>query len=205
MTYRIGVGATGNLAAEAIHTVDTTATAYLAAVRNPFLVKNGADQETAQHIERMAPQAFRAVQYRAVRPADYVAAAETLPWVLSAGTAFRWTGSWLTVFTTADPKGNAPATETNQIALVELLNRRKLAGYESYAPAPTLVALDLIITVCAVTNWLASDIEASVLARLANAKLPKCEHGIFLRRRFYLWNTALPERTRRSHPVCSGS
>ena len=65
---------------------------------------NGVDQETAQHIQRMAPQAFRAVQFRAVRPADYVAAAETLPWVLSAGTAFRWTGSWLTVFTTADPE-----------------------------------------------------------------------------------------------------
>jgi hypothetical protein len=179
VTYRIGVGATGNVAAGAIHTVDPTATAYLAAVRNPFLVKNGADQETAQHIERMAPQAFRAVQYRAVQPVDYVAAAKTLPWVLSAGTAFRWTGSWLTVFTTADPKGNAPASEANQIALVELLNRRKLAGYESYATAPTLVALDIVITVCAATGWLASDIEAGVLARLANAKLPNGTTGFF--------------------------
>jgi hypothetical protein len=119
------------------------------------------------------------VQYRAVRPVDYVAAAKTLPWVLDAGTSFRWTGSWLTVFTTADPRGNAPVTETNQIALVELLNRRKLAGYESYAPAPTLVALDLIITVCAMTGWLESDVEAGMLARLANAKLPNGTTGFF--------------------------
>jgi len=28
---------------------------------------------------------------------------------IDAGTAFRWTGSWLTVFTTVDPKG----TENN--------------------------------------------------------------------------------------------
>jgi hypothetical protein len=179
VTYRIGVGATGNVAAEAIHTVDPTAATYLAAVRNPFIVTNGADQETALHIQRMAPQQFRAVQFRAVQPADYVAAAETLPWVLSAGTAFRWTGSWLTVFTTADPRGNAPVTETNQITLVELLNRRKLAGYESYAPAPTLVALDLIITVCAATGWLESDVEAGVLARLANAELPNGTTGFF--------------------------
>ena len=179
VTYRIGLGATGNIAAEAIHTVDPTATAYLAAVRNPFIVTNGSDQETAQHIQRMAPQAFRAVQFRAVQPADYVTAAETLPWVLDAGTAFRWTGSWLTVFTTADPRGNAPVTESNQIALVELLNRRKLAGYESYAPPPIFVSLDLIITVCAATGWLASDVEAGVLARLADAELPDGTTGFF--------------------------
>jgi hypothetical protein len=179
VTYRIGLGATGNVAAEAINTVDSTATAYLAAVRNPRIVTNGADQETAQHIQRMAPQAFRAVQFRAVQPVDYVAAAETLPWVLDAGTAFRWTGSWLTVFTTADPRGNAPATEDNQIALVELLNRRKLAGYESYAPPPVFVSLDLIITVCAANGWLASDVEAGVLARLADAKLPNGTTGFF--------------------------
>jgi hypothetical protein len=179
VTYRIGVGATGNVAAEAIHTVDSSAASYLAAVRNPFIVTNGADQETALHIQRMAPQVFRAVQYRAVQPADYVVAAETLPWVLSAGTAFRWTGSWLTVFTTADPHGNARVTEANQIGLVELLNRRKLAGYESYAPAPTLVSLDLIITVCASTGWLESDVEAGILGRLANAKLPNGTTGFF--------------------------
>ncbi|MGA8087132.1 MAG: hypothetical protein WCA10_07490 [Terracidiphilus sp.] len=179
VTYRIGLGATGNVAAEAIHTVDSSASVYLAAVRNPFIVTNGADQETALHIQRMAPQAFRFVQYRAVRPEDYVEAAETLPWVLSAGTAFRWTGSWLTVFTTADPRGNAPVTEVNQISLVELLNRRKLAGYESYAPPSTLVALDLVVTVCAATGWLESDVEAGVLARLANAKLPNGSAGFF--------------------------
>ena len=136
--------------------------------------------------------------FRAVQPADYVAAAETLPWVLDAGTAFRWTGSWLTVFTTADPRGNAPATETNQIALVELLNRRKLAGYESYAPPPIFVSLDLIITVCAATGWLASDVESRGSRAPRQRQTPQRHRRILLRRRFYLWNTALPERTRRS-------
>ena len=57
-------------------------------MRNPFAVTNGADEETASHIQRMAPQAFRAVQYRAVLASDYEAAAETLPWVEKAGTWF---------------------------------------------------------------------------------------------------------------------
>ena len=181
--YRIGLGAAGNVAAGAIKNVDPSATAYLNSVGNPFVVSNGADAETPQHIQRMAPQAFRAVQYRAVRPEDYEAAAETLPWVLKAGTSFRWTGSWLTVFTVADPvAGNtngASVTLSEQEGLIELLNRRRLAGYESYAPPPWLISIDLRIAVCVQSGWLSSDVEAGVLARLADAKQPDGSEGFF--------------------------
>jgi hypothetical protein len=188
VTYRIGMGAAGNLAAGAIQNVDPSASGYLSSVRNPFAVTNGADAETPQHIQRMAPQAFRAVQYRAVLPADYEAAAETLSWVLKAGTSFRWTGSWLTVFTTVDPdagqSSGANVTLANQELLIDLLNRRRLAGYESYAPPPTLVSIDLQIAVCVKTGWLSSDVEAGVLARLADAKLPDGTAGFFYADRF---------------------
>lgn len=181
--YRVGLGASGNVAADAITNVDRNAAAYLSSVRNPFVVVNGSDEESALHIKRMAPQAFRAVQYRAVRPEDYAAAAEMLPWVLKAGTSFRWTGSWLTVFTVADPKaggtGGANATEAQQTDLIKLLNRRRLAGYESYAPPPILVSIDLRITVCAIPGWLESDVEAAVLARLADAKQRDGTPGFF--------------------------
>lgn len=181
--YRIGLGAGGNVAPSAILNVDPSASAWLSSVRNPFAVTNGADAETPQHIQRMAPQAFRAVQFRAVTPADYEAAAETLPWVLKAGTSFRWTGSWLTVFTTADPTAagtsGASATEANQEDLINLLNRRRLAGYESYAPPPTLVSIDLVITVCVQTGWLSSDVEGGVLSRLADAIQPNGTPGFF--------------------------
>ena len=183
VTYRIGMGAAGNLAAGAIQNVDPSASAYLSGVRNPFAVTNGADAETAQHIQRMAPQAFRAAQFRAVIPSDYETAAEKLPWVLKAGTSFRWTGSWLTVFTTVDPdagqSSGANATLTEQEQLIDLLNRRRLAGYESYAPPPTLMSIDLQITVCVKDGWLSSDVEAGVLSRLADAKLPDGTAGFF--------------------------
>ncbi len=172
VTYRIGLGAAGNVAAGAIQNVAPASTAPIVSVTNPFPVTNGADAESAQHIQRMAPQAFRAVQYRAVRPEDYQSAAQTLPWVLKAGTSFRWTGSWLSVFTIADPKaspsGAANATLAQQTDLIDLLNRRRLAGYESFAPPPTLVSLDLRINVCVLTGWLTSDVEAGVLARLSH-------------------------------------
>jgi hypothetical protein len=183
VVYRIGMGAAGNLAAGAIQNVDASASGYLSGVRNPFAVTNGADAETAQHIQRMAPQAFRAVQFRAVTPSDYEAAAETLPWVLKAGTSFRWTGSWLTVFTAVDPEAGqssgGSATLKEQDGLIDLLNRRRLAGYEAYAPPPTLVSIDLKIIVCVKDGWLSSDVEAGVLARLADARLPDGTAGFF--------------------------
>jgi Baseplate J-like protein len=177
--YRIGLGAAGNVAAGSITNVAPSATQYLTTVRNPFSVTNGADQETALHIQRMAPQAFRAVQYRAVLASDYQAAAETLPWVLQAGTSFRWTGSWLTVFTTADPRGTSSAIKAEQTGLIDLLNRRRLAGYESYAPPPIYVSIDLQITICVLSQFLNSDVEARVLQRLADAIAPDGAQGFF--------------------------
>ena len=105
----------------------------------------------------MAPQAFRAVQFRAVRAEDYAAAAQTLPWVQMAGAAFRWTGSWMTAFTSVDPRGSEIIDVNEHVELVELLNRRRLACYESYAPAPQYISLDLRIEVCVDSGWLDGD------------------------------------------------
>jgi predicted phage baseplate assembly protein len=182
--YRTSQGASGNVPPDSVSQVDPAWASYINSARNPFAVTNGADAETAQHIVRMTPQAFRAVQYRAVRPEDYQAAAETLPWVLKAGTGFRWTGSWLTVFTSVDTVGGATPSELQQQQLVDLLNRRRLAGYESYAPTPVLVAIDLQITVCALPGWLSEDVEAGVLDRLGAATRPDGSSGFFFADRF---------------------
>jgi hypothetical protein len=166
LTYRTSQGGAGNVPADTITVVDPAWTGTVLTATNPFPANGGADAETPIHIRRMAPQQFRATQFRAVRPEDYVAAAETLPWVKQAGTAFRWTGSWLSVFTVADPGGAETIAPAQQVALVELLNRRRLAGYESFAPLPTYVSLDLVIAVCAAPEAFAPDVEAAVLARL---------------------------------------
>jgi hypothetical protein len=177
--YRTGLGAQGNVAADSICFPQPPLSALLSSCRNPFAVTNAADQETASHITRMAPQAFQAVQYRAVLASDYEAAAQTLPWVEKAGTCFRWTGSWMTVFTAADPHGGLAMSTDQEIQLVELLNRYRLAGYESYAPPPDYVSIDLRIEVCVDTGWLDGDVEASVLAALSGGSCSAAASAFF--------------------------
>ena len=184
VAYRVGVGAAGNVAVDTITQIDPESAGLMTGARNPFPVADGADAEIRDHIVRMAPQAFRAVQYRAVRPEDYELAAETLPWVQKAGTSFRWTGSWLTVFTAVDPLGSERISVNEETQLVELLNRRRLAGYEAYAPPPEYLSLDLKICVCARIGWLDGDVEAAVLDRLGSATRPGDATGFFFADRF---------------------
>ena len=184
ITYRVGVGELGNVAVDTIARLDPAAGGIVTAARNPFAVTDGAPAETRDQIVRRAPQAFRAVQYRAVQARDYEAHAETLPWVQKAGTSFRWTGSWMTVFTAVDPKGGETIGLDHELELVELLNRRRVAGYESYAPPPNYLSLDLKIEVCAMPGWLDGDVEAAVLARLGAAGRCAASTGFFFADRF---------------------
>jgi hypothetical protein len=187
-TYRVGGGSAGNVAADAItnvgdpqlvSNVPNPFAGLIRKVTNPFAATGGADEQTNQQVARLAPQAFRAVQYRAVLPIDYENAAETLPWVLRAGTVFRWTGSWLTVFTTADPEGTQQISVDEYIELINLLNRYRLAGYESYVPTPDYVSIDLIVTVCAVPTAFQGDVQAAVVSALSTAQFPNGTNGFF--------------------------
>jgi baseplate J-like protein len=184
VVYRVGVGATGNVAADSITRVDPTAGMSVLSVTNPFAASGGRSAEPDEQVRRLAPQAFRARQFRAVRRTDYQDAAQTLPWVSRAGTAYRWTGSWLTVFTTADPKGTEILAPDRHTELVHLLNRYRLAGYESYVPAPLFASLDLIVTVCAHSDVFRGDVEAAVLAALSTGQLPDGRTGFFHPDRF---------------------
>jgi hypothetical protein len=167
------------MAADTITRFDPSVAPQVASVTNPFAAAGGADQESNDSVRRLAPQAFRAVQYRAVRPEDYVAAAETLPWVERAGTVFRWTGSWLSVFTTADPVGSEQISTVEELGLIRLLNRRRMAGYESYAPAPHYVALDLQIHVCARPDAFRGDVKQAVLTALSSVANSDGTTGFF--------------------------
>jgi hypothetical protein len=184
VVYRVADGAAGNVAAGAVARVDPAAAPQVLAVTNPFPAAGGADAEPNQQVQRLAPQAFQARQFRAVRREDYEAAAQTLPWVDHAGTAYRWTGSWLTVFTTVDPLGVEQIPVARHVELIDLLNRYRLAGYESYAPDPHFIALDLVVTVCARADAFRGDVEAAVLAALSSRINPDGTIGFFFADRF---------------------
>jgi Baseplate J-like protein len=167
VTYRVGGGANGNVAAGAISQIEPSAAGELIAVTNPLAARGGADAETSTSVRRFAPQKFRQVQFRAVIPKDYENAAQTLPWVTRAGSTSRWTGSWLTLFTTPDPRGSETVTLPQQTELIDLLNRYRMAGYESYVPAPQFVSLDIDVEVCANEDAFRGDVETAVLAELS--------------------------------------
>jgi hypothetical protein len=103
-----------------------------------------------------------------VRPEDYdEAIVRTLPWVQRAGTRFRYTGSWLSIFTAVDPRGSESLPPGQAVELTKLLDRYRMAGYEAYGLAPRYASLDISISVCARPDAFRGDVEEGVLEALA--------------------------------------
>jgi len=179
--YRMGGGSIGNVPAGTIVNVapGPGPGSLISACTNPFPATGGTDAETIAQIRDRAPQKFSAEPLRVVLASDYVAAAQSLPWVQQAATAFRWTGSWLTVATHVDPAGTEEPAIAQLESLTELLDQQRLAGYESYVLPPRYVSIDLYITVSAQPAYSGSDMAAAVLARLQPGPLPGGAAGFF--------------------------
>jgi uncharacterized phage protein gp47/JayE len=179
--YRVGGGSAGNVPADTITNVapGQAQGPVIVSCTNPFPATGGADGETIAQVRDRAPQKFRAEPLRAVRAGDYAAAARSLPWVQQAGTTFRWTGSWLTALTSANPAGSGQPTVAQLESLTELLGQRRLAGYESYVLPPSYVSIDLQITVRGQAASFGSDVAATVLAALQPGTAPGGQAGFF--------------------------
>jgi predicted phage baseplate assembly protein len=181
VTYRVGGGAAGNVAADAITQLGQyeQASGALVRVTNPFPAVAGEDEETDERVRLRAPQAFRSKTFRAVRGKDYEAAAQTLPWVQRAAATSRYTGSWTTMFTAADPRGATALTLAQHLELIELIDRRRLAGRECHVPAPRFVALDIRVAVCAIRGAFRGDVESAIVQALSSARLADGATGFF--------------------------
>jgi hypothetical protein len=167
VTYRFGAGSAGNVAADAVSQVDASALSKFFAVDNPLPATGGTDAQTMQSVQRLAPQKFRYNLPRAVLIADYATAAQSLPWVKRAGAQARWTGSWLTMFTTPEPVASEQVAIDQRTQLINLLNRYRMAGTESYVPDPVYISIDLIVELCAEPNAFAAQVKQAVTAALS--------------------------------------
>lgn len=163
VTYRLAGGARDNVAAG---TLTQCALSFVKSVTNPLPARNGLDPETPEQIRQLAPEAFRALTFRAVRPEDYAEAAERLPWVQRAGAAFRWTGSWLTAFVTPDPIGAVTVTAEQSIELNNQVDRFRQAGRPAYMMDPRYANLDLEITICVAPSAYRGEVKERVLEAL---------------------------------------
>jgi hypothetical protein len=181
VSYRIGLGSAGNVPADTVTAVavgQAQASAVLGCT-NPFPAAGGADAQTLQQVKDAAPEQFRAQPLCVVRPEDYVSAAQSLPWVAQAGSVFRWTGSWLSAYTTADPATSEQVSPGQVAELTALLNRQRLAGYASYVLSPRYLSVDLQVTVLAEPDQFRGNVEAAVLARLRPGQPPGGLVGFF--------------------------
>lgn len=164
--YLVGNGRAANLPAGAIRFFGAAAAGLVAAVENPFPVDSGVDPETPAEIRQLAPEAFRALTFRAVRPEDYAEAAQRLDWVQRAGCAFRWTGSWQTAFVTPDPRSRVHLGPAERTELAEQLDRFRQAGRETSTLDPRYADLDLRIHFCVAPDAYAAEVKVRVAAVL---------------------------------------
>jgi hypothetical protein len=175
--YRIGGGVAGNVGAESITHVATNNAAIVSVV-NPLPAAGGTDPESADEVRRDAPQAFM-VQERAVTPADYSEMAHRMGTVQSAATTFRWTGSWHTVFLTADRTGGAEVDTTFEEDLRAWLEKYRMAGYDLEVDVPVFVPLEVDVLVCVAPHVLRSDIAGIARDVLSAGRNQEGSLGLF--------------------------
>jgi Baseplate J-like protein len=178
--YRVGNGTRGNVGRGTIQHVvtDEVAETAVTEVRNPLPARGGLDPESRDQVLRSAPSAFR-TQERAVTADDYAAAAERYGGIQRAAATFRWTGSWHTVFVTADRLGGEPVDETFEDSMRRHLERFRMAGHDLEVDAPSFVSLEIDVRVCVKPEYFRGDVRDALLEVFSNRVLAAGRRGAF--------------------------
>jgi hypothetical protein len=158
--YRVGNGTAGNVGADSISHI-VTGDGRIEVVRNPLPARGGQTAESMEDVRQRAPYAFR-TQERAVTPDDYARVAERRKDVQRAAATFRWTGSWRTVFLTADRFGGAAVDAEFENTLCDYIDLYRMAGHDVEIDGPRHVSLELEMTVCVKRDYFRTDVERAL-------------------------------------------
>jgi hypothetical protein len=175
-SYRIGNGTTGNVGAESL--VFFAGDPRIQSCTNPLPASGGFDPETSDQIRRRAPQAFL-TQERAITMSDYATVTEANSQVEDAAAVLRWTGSWYTVFITAEPQCGGNLSRSLRRTLTQYVNRYRLAGQDIKLEGPNYVSLEINLTICVDPDYFQSDVEQSLLQVLGSGILPDGQPALF--------------------------
>jgi baseplate J-like protein len=176
--YRVGNGAPGNVGAGAIVHI-AAAAPEITQVTNPLPARGGVEPETIEEVRAKAPYAF-SVQERAVTPADYAEMARRVdPTIQRAAAFFRWTGSWRTVVLCVDRFGGAEVDPVFEEALLEKLERYRMAGHDLEIAPTRYVPLEVEMGVCVRPGYFRSDVEAALLEVFSSRRLANGRLGLF--------------------------
>ncbi|MGH8257855.1 MAG: putative baseplate assembly protein, partial [Steroidobacteraceae bacterium] len=189
-SYRIGNGTAGNVGADTLIHCDDVG---VVTCTNPLAAIGGADPETAEQIRRRAPQAFL-TQERAINMPDYERITEMNAQVENAVATLRWTGSWYTVFITAEPKGARNLTATLRKELKKNINRYRLAGQDIQLESPQYVSLRIALTICVDPAYFRSDVAKALSQVLGSSILSDGTKGLFYHDSFTFGQTVYLSR-----------
>ncbi|MFW2542781.1 hypothetical protein ACN2XU_09075 [Primorskyibacter sp. 2E107] len=170
MVWRLGGGVAANVGARVLTGIGPLPAGLDLTITNPLPIDGGRAAETPAETRIIAPEAWRQITYRAVRPEDYAEAAMRLDWVENAAAISRWTGSWLTVFTTPDPRDTTGLSANRRTQLEHWLDQFRQTGRDSRVSDPIYADLDLELTVCATRGTDPSALAKRLQSRLSSAK-----------------------------------
>ena len=195
--YRLGPGALANVGADTITKFNlfppathcegespepempTLGPNHVESVTNPWPVLDGADPESAADIKLLTPEAYRADRFFALQAADYGEQAEKLPFVQRGNGKFRWTGSWNTVFVSADPLGSFTLSDEQFAELEEWMDCVRQAGRDVIVKDPKFRTLDLEITICVEPFAYPGQVVQAVFEALLGRPGPRPTKGFF--------------------------
>jgi len=185
-TYRVGNGVAGNVGLGAIAHVAKSGGGVTRVV-SPLPAVGGVDPETPDAIRRDAPEAYLSPLQRAVTEDDYAEVGERKQAVQRAKATFRWTGSWHTVFVTADAAGGHAVDEAFETDLRAHLEPFRMAGYDLEVDAPRFVPLEVALHLCVEPDYFRAHVKAAVLDVLSSRVRP--DGGFFHPDRFSFGQT----------------
>jgi hypothetical protein len=195
--YRLGPGALANVAADTINkfnlvppaplcpgepaepAMPVTGTNRVLSITNPWPVLDGTDPETAADIKLLTPEAYRSERFFALRAADYGEQAQRLPFVQRANGKFRWTGSWNSVFVSADPLGSFTLSDEQLAELEDWMDCVRQAGRDVIVKDPKFRTLDLEITICVQPFAYPGQVVQAVFEALLGRRGPRPKKGFF--------------------------
>jgi hypothetical protein len=185
-SYRIGNGTAGNVGADSL--TYFAGPPQIQTCTNPIPASGGVDPETMAQIRRRAPQAFE-TQERAITMPDYVTVTEQNPQVEDAYAMLRWTGSWYTVFITAEPQTGGLLSNALRKALTRNVNRYRLAGQDIQLEGPDYLSLEIKLLVCVDPEYFQADVESGLIQVLGSGSLPSGRPAAFAPGAFKLGQT----------------
>lgn len=177
-SYRVGSGAAGNVAAEAIYHVVAKAPGTIARVYNPLPARGGIEPESIEEVRLNVPQSFR-TQERAITADDYALLATRHPDVSLASAVWRWTGAYRIVLIAVVRASGQTVDAAFKQSLREFLERYRLTGTEISIVSPVFVPLDISLTVHLADDALRGAVRDELTQIFSDVDLPDGRRGFF--------------------------